>query len=668
MSRFTRLLRELERRRVVRVAAVYAVVAFVVWQAADIAFPALRLPEWTLTLVVAITLLGFPIALVLAWAFDVTPGGVKRTEPVAEGAPGGERSSTLVTAAWFTVFAVVVVAVGWIVLARGQRQDLESGDQQKLVVLPFENLGAPEDEYFADGLTDEITARLADLHGLEVKSRQSAYAYKDSELTAQQIGAELDVAYILEGTVQRERPGDPASRVRVIPQLIRVADDAHVWADTYDDEMSEIFRVQSEIAEQVAQALDITLLEPERRSLRRRPTQNLEAYEYYLRGNESWRQSFWPVAARAAADAYTRAVELDPDFAMAYAALARARVWRYFRGLSADLSSALAAVDEATRLGPELLETQMARGYYHYYGSQDYERALEVFRAALRRQPNNAEALGIVGSIHRRQGAWDEAIANLERAVQLDPRNQLLVANLARTYERMRRYREAERHWNRLIAIEPRNPSFYAAKANNILLADGDIERARDVVRDASSHVDPAVVLVFERVLLRLFGDEYAAALDRLSLDDGLDTARYFLAKAELNARRNQIALARAYYDSARAVLEGTVAQGPAGYGRIAADLAVAYAGLGRAEEAARVARRAVGLYPVSVDAVRGVDLIAGLAEVYAMVGEYDAAIEQLEYLLSVPSRISVPLLRVDPLWDHLRDHPGFDALLEEHE
>jgi TolB-like protein/Tfp pilus assembly protein PilF len=668
MSRFTRLLRELERRRVVRVAAVYAVVAFVVWQAADIAFPALRLPEWTLTLVVALTLLGFPIALVLAWAFDVTPSGVKRTEPVAEGAPAREQSSTLVTAAWLTLFAVVVVAVGWIVLARGQRQALESGDQQKLVVLPFENLGAPEDEYFADGLTDEITARLADLHGLEVKSRQSAYAYKDSELTAQQIGAELDVAYILEGTVQRERPGDPASRVRVIPQLIRVADDAHVWADTYDDEMSEIFRVQSEIAEQVAQALDITLLEPERRSLRRRPTQNLEAYEYYLRGNESWRQSLWPVAARAAADAYARAVELDPDFAVAYAALSRARVWLHFRGLSTDLSSALAALDEATRLGPELVETQMARGYYHYYGDQDYGRALEVFRAALRRQPNNAEALGIVGAIHRRQGVWDEAIASVERAVELDPRNQLLVAMLARTYEWMRRYREAERHWDRLIAIEPRNPSFYAAKANNILLDDGDIERARGVVRDASSQVDPASVLVFERVLLRLFGDEYAAGLDRLSLGQGLDTARYFLTKAQFNAQRNQIGSARAYYDSARAALEGMVGQGPAAYGRRAYELAVAYAGLGHAEEAARVARRAVGLYPVSGDAVLGVNLIAGLAEVYTMIGDYDAAIEQLEYLLTVPSAVSVSLLRVDPLWDPVRGHPGFDALLEEHE
>jgi TolB-like protein/lipopolysaccharide biosynthesis regulator YciM len=668
MSRFTRLLRELERRRVVRVAAVYAVVAFVVWQAADIAFPALRLPEWTLTLVVALTLLGFPIALVLAWAFDVTPSGVKRTEPRAAGAPARERSSTLVTAAWLTLFAVVVVAVGWIVLARGQRQALESGDQQKLVVLPFENLGAPEDEYFADGLTDEITARLADLQGLEVKSRQSAYAYKHSQLTAQQIGAELDVAYILEGTVQRERPGDPASRVRVIPQLIRVADDAHVWADTYDDEMSEIFRVQSEIAEQVAQALDITLLEPERRSLRQRPTQNLEAYEHYLRGNESWRQSFWPVAARAAADAYARAVELDPEFAVAYAALARARVWLYFRGLSADLSSALAVLDEATRLGPELVETQMARGYYHYYGDQDYERALEVFRAALRRQPNNAEALGIVGAIHRRQGVWDAAIASVERAVELDPRNQLLVAMLARTYEWMRRHREAERHWDRLIAIEPRNLSFYAMRANNILLAEGDIERARGVLRDASSHADPAVILVFARVLLRLFGDEYAAGLDELSLGDGSDTVRYFLAKAELNARRNITVPAQAYYDSARAVLEGIVGQGPAAYGRSAGDLAVAYAGLGRAEEAAQVARRAVERYPVSVDAVLGVDLIAGLAEVYTMIGDYDAAIEQLEYLLSVPSLVSVSLLRVDPLWDPLRGHPRFDALLEEHE
>ncbi|UCC83655.1 MAG: tetratricopeptide repeat protein [Gemmatimonadota bacterium] len=667
MSRTGQLFQELKRRRVFRVAVVYAAVAFVIWQAADFALPALRLPDWVPTLVVVLTLLGFPIAVVLAWAFEITPEGVKRTEGVGDGAaaPRGRGSIIAVTAA--SALLAAIVAVTWILLSDEAPEDAgPAGREDKLLVLPFENLGPAEDEYFADGVTEAITARLAALEGMGVFSRQTAYSYKGSDKTAQQIGTELGVAYILEGTVQRERPTDPTSRVRITPQLIRVADDTHLWADAYDEEVLEVFRVQSEIAERVARALDVTLLEPERRSTRARLTENVEAYEYYLRGNEHWSTAFYHVTARLATEMYKRAVELDPEFASAQATLARALAFLHFRGLDSDLPMATAALDAAVRLGPDLAEVQMAQAYYLYYATQEFDRAVERFESVLRTQPNNAEALSTSGAILRRQGKWEEGLARIERAVELDPRNQLSLGSLGITLSRMRRYREADRIQDRLIALDPRNPSFYAFKAENYLYWQASIEMARSVVEQASSRagMDPGPIVAFSPVLVRVLGEEYAEALERLTVEQASDTAGLLFAKAELNARRGNARLANAYYDSARVILPGTVAGRSSGLVRQGNELAVVYGRLGRSADALRTAEAAVDLAPISHDAQRGANLTMDLAEVYMMVGEHDLAIDQLELLLSIPAPVSVPLLRVDPLWDPLRDHPRFQALL----
>ncbi|UCC71829.1 MAG: tetratricopeptide repeat protein [Gemmatimonadota bacterium] len=668
MSRPSQLLQELKRRRVFRVAVVYAAVAFVIWQAADFALPALRVPDWVPTLVVVLTLLGFPIAVVLAWAFEITPEGVKRTEAVGEGAAAPAGRGSIIAVAAGAALLVAVVAVAWILLSDRAPEDTASAEQQgSLLVLPFENLGPPEDGYFADGVTDAITVRLAALDGLGVFSRQTAYTFKGSNLTAREIGAELGADYILEGTVQRERPGDPTSRVRVIPQLIRVADDQHLWGDTYDEEVIEVFRVQSEIAERVARELDVTLLEPERRSSRASPTDDLEAYESYLRGREAWGQMFWDRRLLSSADLFGRAVELDPEFALAQTALSQALVAIYFRGRSDDPSRAAAALDAAVRLEPDLVETQMAQGYYEYYATLNAERALERFDAVLRSQPNNCDALGMSGVILTRLGKWEEGIARIERAAELDPRNQVRVGSLGIAYTGMRRHREAGRVWDRMIALNDSNPTFYTVKAQNYLLWEGNREQARRVLEQASNTVgiDPAWIISFSRLLIRVLGEEYADALDRLTLEVQRDTIDYYQAKAEFSSRTGRPQLAAVYHDSARAVLEVAVSRGATAFGRLGDDLALAYAGLGRKDEAVQTIESAVEMAPIYMGADRGVSLADDLAEIYVRVGEYEAAIDQLEYLLSVPSIITIPLLRVDPLYDPLRDHPRFQALLE---
>lgn len=674
MSRSGQLLQELKRRRVFRVAAVYAVVAFVIWQAGEIAFPALRLPEWSLTLVVVLTLLGFPIAVVLAWAFEITPEGVKLTEPPGEDAAAPQARGSAIAVAAGSALLVAVVAVAWILLSDRAPEGTASAKQEgSLLVLPFDNLGPPEDEFFADGVTEAIRDRLAALDGMGVISRQTANTYKASDKTVPEIGAELaGVAYVLEGTFQRERPGDPSSPVRVTVQLIRVADDQHLWSRHYDEEWIEVFRVQSEIAEHVARELDVTLLEPERRSSRATPTEDLEAYELYLRGKEAWGERFWHVRLLSSAESFGRAVELDPEFALAQAALSQALVSMYFQGLSDDLTRAAAALDAAARLEPDLVETQMAQGYYEYYATLNAERALERFDAVLRSQPNNSAALGMSGVILTRLGDWEEGIARMERAAELDPRNQARVGLLGTTYTLLRRHREAGQVWDRMIALNPRNPTFYTMKARNYLLWEGDREQARRVLelaRDAVS-TQPAFILAFSRLLIRVLGEEYAEALDGLTLDLLSDTtdanmSAYYLGQAELHSRMGRPELAAAYYDSARAVLEVAVSRGTTAFGRLGDDLALAYAGLGRKDEAVQTIESAVETAPIYLGPEMGVSLADDLAEIYVRVGEYEAAIDQLEYLLSVPSVITIPLLRVDPLYDPLRDHPRFQTLLE---
>ncbi|UCC83921.1 MAG: tetratricopeptide repeat protein, partial [Gemmatimonadota bacterium] len=563
-----------------------------------------------------------------------------------------------------------VVATGWYLLGdRLQPEPLETAAETRssIAVLPFENLsGEQVNEPFTNGIHDDILVHLSKISSLKVISRFSVMEYRGTARNVRRIAEELDVATVLEGGVQRA--GD---RVRINVQLIDAQSDEHIWAETYDRDLTaeNIFAVQTDIARRIAATLEATLTADEMEQIEARPTGNLEAYEYYLRGGEIFR-ALGSDNFQMAVQMYERAVELDPNFALAYAALSWAHIRiHFFQGLPGALASARTALDEALRLGPDLSETQMAEGYYHYWGSLDYDKALERFRAVEAQQPNNSDVLMAIGGILRRQGKWEEAVAYIGRAVELDPRSEVMVSILARTYENARRWGEAERYTNRAIALNPYNPDRYKRMAELYLESQGSTARARDVLQEASLGIDVAWVLLESGTLVRIFGEEYAAALDRLSLSaPAIDTVDYFLAKAELSARRGQSGPARAYYDSVRVILEARVQEEPAALGLLGYELSLAYAGLGRAEDAIQVARAAVDMFPLSKDAWRGANLLSNLAEVYVRVGEYDAAIEQLELLLSIPSPLSANLLRVDPLWDPLRDDPRFQKLLEDYQ
>ena len=574
-----------------------------------------------------------------------------------------------------TIITTIVVATCGVAPWLLFRKHPESPSEGiRLVVLPFENLGSAEDEYFAIGLTDAITARLGSISGLGVISRQSAMQYRDRKKNVRQIAEELRVDYVLEGTVQRERPSDPTSRVRIIPQLIRAADDIHVWAQTYENDMSEIFHLQSELAERVAQALDITLLEPERRALASRPTENLEAYEYYLRGYDYFNRGETETCFRTAIRMYEKAVALDPTFALAFSKLSEAHIamyWFYYDRSDTRLTKARQAVDKALRLGIELPEAHVALGLYYYHGHLDYDHALEQFAIARKSQPNSSALLFSVGCVHRRQGKFEQAVANLKKACELNPRSARLVFTLGTTFQLLRKYPEAEPYYDRTISLAPDWPAGYALKAWLYLRWEGNTEKARTVLEGAlqslKSADDPDIVNAL--VNIEVFDGNYQEALDQLSLKSkDIDSQFHFIPAAlqcaPIYGYMNKEELAKKCYDEARSILEAKIKEQPEDE-RLHSSLGVAYAGIGHKEDAIREGKLGVEMLPVSKEAWRGARRVEDIAKIYVMVGDLDAGVDQLEFLLSIPGNMSIPLLRLDPVWNPLRDHPRFKKLLK---
>jgi serine/threonine-protein kinase len=557
-----------------------------------------------------------------------------------------------------------------------EQQTMPASEEIRLVVLPFENLGSAEDEYFAAGITDAITARLASIHGLAVLSRQSAMQYKKRGKSAQQIANELRVDYILEGTVQRERPSDAASRVRIIPQLVNASNDTHVWAQAYDNDMSEVFQVQSDLAERVAEALNITLVEREQRALRSRPTENMKAYDYYLRGNQYYNRSYLESDLKIAISMYEKAVELDPKFALAFAQLSRCHAnmyWFYYDHTPARLEMAKKAVDRALQIDSGLPEAHLALGRYYYHGHMDYERALEQSAIVRKSQPNNSDLLSFIGYVQRRQGQFEEALANIKKASELDPLSNNVMFELGQTYRWMRDYPQAMRCFDRAISLAPDVPGPYQGKAELHLLWEGNKEEARMVLEQAaktiSSFTDD-IDIVLTLVWLDIFDGKYQEALAQISSSklEAFSSQDVYFPKAELCAQiyglMGNKQLEQDQYKSAASVLETGIQQEP-NDARFHSALGIAYAGLARKQDAIREGKLAVELLPVNKDAMRSFYRAKDLAQIYVMVGEFDLAIDQLEFLLSIPGELSVPLLRIEPAWEPLRDHPRFRNLVE---
>jgi tetratricopeptide (TPR) repeat protein len=431
-----------------------------------------------------------------------------------------------------------------------------------------------------------------------------------------------------------------------------------------------VFQVQSEVAEQVASALDIALADTDRRTLARTPTSNPEAYDYYLRGNDYFERGYGERTLRVAEEMYEKALRLDPGFASAWAGLSQVHdglYWFYYDRSDKRLAAVKETAERSLRLEPDLPAAHVAMGFYYYHGLLDYDRALKEFAIALERGHRSVAAA--IGFVQRRQGKWPEALANLQKAFALDPRSATLAWEVAGTHWVLRSYAEAERYVRRAIELGPEQAGPYGYLAAVYLSWKGDRAAIRKAIAEGLTRVSADEIVPtlsqfgFWQVLLIAAEEDSTLRVSPPKRSFGSDTAAYFEWRAALAGAGRQGRLQQIYADSARVLLEARVKsrpEDPVFHGR----LGIAYAILGRKPDAVREGKAGVELLPLAKDANHGVFPIYFLARIYAMVGEQEAAVEQLGFLLSVPSFLSIPWLRADPTWDLIRANPGFKKLI----
>jgi TolB-like protein/Tfp pilus assembly protein PilF len=642
---------ELKRRKVYRVAIAYAVVAWVVAQVVTQIFPVFEVSSWALRSMIVLLIAGFPIALILAWAFDITPEGIKRTDDVDPAQ------------------------------AQAQARRGESIPAKSIAVLPFENLSDdPENAYFADGVHDDILSSLAKISDLKVISRTSVRQYKEGARNLREIGQALGVAHILEGTVRRA-----GNRVRVNAQLINAQTDAHIWADTFDRELTNLFALQSELAERITAALRASLSAHERASMRIHPTSDLAAYELFLRARDlfHWSGVGDPLEnGEKALRLIDQAVARDPQFALAYCLGSRLNAELYWFGHDRSrtrLNNAKTAADVALRLQPDLGDAHLALAFFHYYGYRNYKRARTEIEIALQATPNDAEIWDGAGAVGRREGRWDAAIANFEKARYLDPRNFSVIWNLAETLIAMRRYVEAQDAIDNALLVNPNAHLFSIARASIELKKSGETAPLRAALGAIPRDFDPGGAVATVGIRLSLMERDFAKAAqmlaasthDRLTdsgfggtagMIDGYTFPKTWYEGLVARAHGN-VDMAQHAFEEARRVVEVDLAQWPDDMKAIMM-LAFIHAALGRKEDALREGRRAVELLPISKDAYDGPILATNLAAIYAQVGERDLALEELARLTEVPNGPTPGTLRAEPEWDPLRRDPRFEKIV----
>ena len=675
---------ELKRRNVVRAAGLYLVGAWLLTQVASTVLPMFGASEWLPRTIVSLLAIGFIPALIFSWVFELTPQGLKRDEDVRP-----EESIAPQTARRMDrmIIAVLLLALGYFVFDKfvltPRRQAVQShgsslpnesdslANSKSIAVLPFENLSSDkENAYFADGIQDEILTRLAKIAALKVISRTSTQKYKSAPENLREVGKQLGVANLLEGSVQKV-----ANAVHVNVQLIRAATDEHLWAESYNRKLDDVFGVEGEVATAIADQLSARLSLSEQKAVTAKPTQNTAAYDAYLRGVAfqgrvddlitNWSKS---------AEAFAEAVRLDPEFAVGWAQLCRQEslVYNSVNHSPDRQAAARKALDNAMKLGPELVETKIARGWYQCYVEADYDAAKASFEEVRRQYPNNSSVSEALAVVLRRQGHWEESRRLFDQTIELDPRNVFLLANAALAGLETRDPAYTQKYMRRALDLSPQNATLVSQLAASYQMS-GDIKQAQtalDSVQPRDGDTFYFSILAGNAILLRNYQPAIATLQSHLknlqASDSFFPNCENYL--ADLQRHSGDIPAATMIYRKAKADAEELLRSQP-NNADLLATLAWSETWLGDKSAALKHAQEAVMLMPASKEPRVGPSYEDTLARIQAQLGEKDAAITALQHLLvtSYSSPVVTPaLLRLDPDWDNLRGDPRFQKLCEE--
>lgn len=675
---------ELKRRNVVRVGIAYVVASWLLLQLTEVLYEILELPAWAPRMVILLLVIGFVPALIFAWAFEMTPEGIKRERNVDRSESIARHTGQKLDRA---IIVVLALALSYFVYdkfsgevepvagspaqvsetdsaaATGVETALEA-DDMSIAVLPFAHRSAnADDQYFTDGIHDDLLTLLAKQDAFKVISRTSVMEYRDTTKNLKQVGDELGVKHILEGGVQRA-----GKRIRMNVQLIDAESDEHLWAETYDRELTtdNLFDIQSEIAKAIAAELHATLSDSPLDSRLAAPTNSLAAYELYVRGRQlsiGNTKTEW----EAAVDLFKEAIAIDPAFALAYVGLAEARLTLYwsYEGAPSDREASRVAIDQAIALDPDLPEINMAEGFYHYWGLLDYSTALGYLEEAIRLMPNNAEAHMWRGWVLRRSGRFVEALDSMERSLELDPRAPFNWLEYGQTLAYLHRFDEA------LGAIDKTKAMgllelWAKAYTTDIYLQQGDVQAGLAMSEATLRSNEPNVRLsLWEPYILSRDYDAAHGFADLWEPEFEIWRSRFFL-KESFRATTFRLA---GQLDAAREAAQRGLARLQAPDGRFPDDYRnhlsqlLLYAAANNRKATVEQTDRTLSLLPE--DAVEGMIENYSMARALALVGENERALEILEPLLPGPSRISVRYVELDPHWDGLREDPDFIRLLD---
>ena len=671
---------ELKRRNVYKVAVAYGIAAWLLIQIATQVFPFFEIPSWCVRLVIVLLLLGFPIAMILAWAYELTPEGIKRTDEVAPEKSVARHTSRRLD---FLIIGVLLCLIAFLLFQRirgGAAPALAALPEKSIAVLPFENMSDDkENAFFADGIQDDILTSLAKIRELKVISRTSVMGYRGAaKNNLPQIAQALGVVNVLEGSVRRGE-----NRVIVSVQLIDARNDHHLWGKRYDRPLADSLGLQGELAEEIAAELRATLSPAEKDRVETKPTGNPDAYVLYLkaRGYELLPDRLFE-DLKVAEQLYGEAIQHDPSFALAHARLSGtlARIYHWFDPTAARKARIKAAAEKSLQLNPDLGEGHLALGLYYYWTESNYDRALQEFATASNALPNDNENDYFAAAIRRRQGRWNEHLDLLKKCQSVDPGNANVMEELAYTYSFLHEWSEAARARDRLVELAPTSYNAKIARALIDFWSAGDTAPLAKVVATVPPSFDPSGLVTRARWDVAMIQRDYAAA-DRVLSEsaveefhsDGQPMPKSFFRGCVALARGDS-STAKTNFDAALPLFEAAVRESP-GTGLRHANLGLLYSFMGRKEDAIRAGRRAVELEPESKDILNAPWMRGFLAMIYARVGEANSSLELLEALLTSPGpvdntncSISYNDLRHRWQWDPLRNDPRFQKLVAQPE
>jgi TolB-like protein/Tfp pilus assembly protein PilF len=674
---------ELKRRNVLRAAVFYVGAVWALAQGISQLGPSIGAPEWATRWFLVAAGIGFPFWIAFAWFYEFTPQGLKRESEIDPADSIAHRTGRKLDFAIIGVLALAVVLLltDRFVLRHGVNQTTIAPISDKsIAVLPFENLSEEKaNAFFTDGVQDEILTDLAKIADLKVISRISVMQYKGGVArNLRKIGEELGVAHVVEGSVQRA-----ANKVRVNAQLLDARTDAHLWAQTYDRDLADVFAIQSEIAKAIADQLQAKLSPNEKKAIEQPPTTDLAAFDLYSRAKSLILTAGFSLTAepdrRKAIELLDEAVKRDPSFFDAYCQLAYVHEQLYAtRGSDhtpARLALADAAVQVAARLRPDAAETHLARAQYLYFGLRDYAGALAELEIARRALPNDPRLFELTGYILRRRGQQEEGLRNLERAVELDPRNFFTLQQIALSYEQLGRYAEAIAALDRALSIVPDNVETRASRAQDELFWKADTRPLHQTIDAILAQGPGAIASAADTWFFCALAERDPAAAERalVALGDNpcwnegvINLSRSF-GEGLLARMTKDEAKARTAFEAARAQ-QDKIVQAQLDYGPALCVLGLIDAALGRKDLALDEGRRAIALTPLEKDVANGSRVLQYFAITAAWAGEKELALQQLEAGLRAPAAslmLSYGALKLHPVWDPLRGDPRFEKIVE---